>query len=103
MVKIKWTNLALQDLHEIADYISKDSHRYAQLTVKSLYEATTILKTQPKAGRIAPEFKEEPLRELIRGSFRIVYRIVEKNRVDILTIHHSSRILSDSPGQKKIK
>jgi len=33
------------------------------------------------------------LRELIRGSYRIVYRIVDKDRIDILTVHHSARLL----------
>ncbi len=101
MVKINWTNFALQDLNEIADFISKDSVRYAQMTVKHLFESPTLLKTHPKAGRIVPEFKEENLRELIRGSYRIVYRIVDKNRIDILTVHHSARLFKNSPLFKK--
>jgi len=101
MVKINWTNFALQDLNEIADFISKDSVRYAQMTVKYLYESPTLLKTHPKAGRIVPEFKEENLRELIRGSYRIVYRIVDNKRIDILTVHHSARLFKNSPLLKK--
>ena len=101
MVKINWTNFALKDLNEIADFISKDSVRYAQMTVKYLFESPTLLKTHPKAGRIVPEFKEENLRELIRGSYRIVYRIVDKNRIDILTVHHSARLFKNSPLFKK--
>ena len=101
MVKIKWTNFALQDLEEIGDFISKDSIRYAQMTVKYLFESPSILKTHPKAGRIVPEFKEDNLRELIRGSYRIVYRIVDKNRIDILTVHHSARLFKNSPLFKK--
>jgi addiction module RelE/StbE family toxin len=101
MVKINWTNFALQDLNEIADFISKDSVRYAQMTVKYLFESPTLLKTHPKAGRIVPEFKEENLRELIGGSYRIVYRIVDKNRIDILTVHHSARLFKNSPLFKK--
>jgi toxin ParE1/3/4 len=101
MVKINWTNFALQDLNEIADFISKDSVRYAQMTVKYLFESPTPLKTHPKAERIVPEFKEENFRELIRGSYRIVYRIVDKNRIDILTVHHSARLFKNSPLFKK--
>jgi toxin ParE1/3/4 len=101
MVKINWTNFALQDLLEIAEFISKDSHRYAQMTVKYLFESPSILKTHPKAGRIVPEFNDEHLRELIRGSYRLVYRIVDKNRIDILTIHHSARLIKNSPIFKK--
>lgn len=101
MVKIKWTNFALQDLDEIGEFISKDSARFAQMTVKFLFESTSLLKTHPKAGRIIPEFREENLRELIRGSYRIVYRIVDKNRIDILTVHHSARLFKNSPLFKK--
>lgn len=101
MVKIKWTNLALQDLNEIAEFISNDSVRYAQMTVKYLFESTSILKSQPKAGRVVPEFNEENLRELVRGSYRIVYRIVDKGRIDMLTVHHSSRLFKNSPLFKK--
>ena len=97
MVKINWTNFALQDLNEIAEFISKDSLRYAQMTAKYLFESPSMLKTHPKAGRIVPEFNEENLRELIRGSYRIVYRVVDKNRIDILTVHHSSRLIKNSP------
>ena len=101
MVKINWTNFALQDLNEIAEFISKDSVRYAQMTVKYLFESPSLLKTHPKAGRVVPEFKEENLRELVRGSYRIVYRIVDKNRIDILTVHHSARLFKNSPIFKK--
>ena len=29
MAKIKWTNLALDDLRAIHDYVAQDSHKYA--------------------------------------------------------------------------
>ena len=98
MVKINWTNLAIQDLEDIADYVSKDSIRYAELTLQRLFEAVDILLTHPKAGRIVPEFNKEELRELIRGNYRIVYRILNRSRIDILTVHHSARLLSNSPS-----
>ena len=97
MVKINWTDLALQDLDDIGDYISKDSIRYAEVTVQYLFDSVNILISHPKSGRVVPEFNEEDLRELIRGSYRIVYRIINKSRIDILTVHNTSRLLSNSP------
>jgi toxin ParE1/3/4 len=97
MVKINWTDLALQDLNDIGDYISKDSIRYAEVTVQYLFDSVDILISHPKSGRVVPEFNEEDLRELIRGSYRIVYRIINKSRIDILTVHNTSRLLSNSP------
>jgi addiction module RelE/StbE family toxin len=93
MVKIVWTEQAIQDLTEIGDYIANDSERYAREIVQSLFESVLLLKSHPKAGRIVPEYGLTYLRELIRGSYREVYRIVDKFRIDILTVHHSARLL----------
>jgi len=93
MVKIVWTDQAIQDLNDIGEFIAKDSERYAREVIKTLFESTIIIESHPKAGRIVPEYNIDYLRELIRGSYRIVYRIVDKFRIDILTIHHSARQL----------
>lgn len=93
MVKIVWTDQAIQDLTDIGEYIAKDSERYAREVVESLFESVQILKSHPKAGRIVPEYRLAYLRELIRGNYRVVYRIVDKIRIDIVTVHHSARLL----------
>ena len=91
MVKIVWTRQSADELKDIFDYIAKDSRRYAENQVKRIKEKTQVLKTQPESGRIVPELEIEQIRELIEGAYRIVYRLIEKSRVEILTIHHSSR------------
>lgn len=73
MVKVIWTYQAIHDLDNIGEYIAKDSPRYASLTVERLFHSTDILKTQPKLGRIVPEFNEDTIRELIYKSYRLVY------------------------------
>jgi len=93
MVKIVWTDQAIQDLSDIGEYIANDSERYAQELVQSLFESVHLLKSHSKAGRIVPEYRLTYLRELIRGSYRVVYKIVDKSRIDILTVHHSARLL----------
>ena len=55
---------------------------------------TDILKKHIYIGRIVPEINREYIRELIEGNYRIIYKIVSKQQIDILTIHHSSRDLS---------
>ncbi len=94
MVRINWTFQAKDDLRDIAEYISKDSKRYAKLQVTRLKTRTRILKTQTRSGKIVPEINQENIRELIEGSYRIIYKIVEDNQIDILTIHHSARDLT---------
>jgi addiction module RelE/StbE family toxin len=94
MVQINWTIQAKDDLKAIAEYISKDSKQYAKLQVIRLKNRTSILKTQIRAGKIVTEISRENIRELIEGSYRIIYKIVEDNQIDILTIHHSARDLA---------
>jgi toxin ParE1/3/4 len=99
MVRINWTFQAKDDLKDIAEYISKDSKRYAKLQITRLKTRTRILKTQTRSGKIVSEINRENIRELIEGSYRIIYKIVEDNQIDILTIHHSARDLT----RRKIK
>lgn len=94
MVEVNWTARALNDMENIAKYISKDSIKYAKLTIRTLFFATDILVKTPRIGRVVPEFKNTLIRELIRGNYRIVYKIVSTKKIDILTVHHSSRHLS---------
>jgi toxin ParE1/3/4 len=93
MVRINWTFQAKDDLKAIAEYISKDSKRYAKLQVVRLKNRTRILKTQVHSGKIVNEINKENIRELIEENYRIIYKIVKNNRIDILTIHHSARDL----------
>jgi toxin ParE1/3/4 len=91
MVQIKWTFQAKDYLKSIADYIRLDSIKYAQLQISRIRSRTQILKTQPNAGRLVPEFENPKIRELIEGSYRVVYKVVSKEQIDILTIHHTAR------------
>jgi addiction module RelE/StbE family toxin len=94
MVKLIWTDQAINDLGDIGDYIAENSEKYAKLTIKKLFERTDILKSFPQAGRIVPEKNEEYLRELIEGNYRIIYEIVSANQINILAVYHSARNLN---------
>ncbi len=52
MVKIRWTELSVDDLKSIRDYIAQDSVRYATITINRIYDRAQILSNQPLAGRI---------------------------------------------------
>jgi addiction module RelE/StbE family toxin len=93
MVKLIWTDQAINDLSDIGDYIAENSEKYATLTVKKLFERPEILKTFPQAGRIVPEKNERGLRELTEGNYRIIYEIVSADQINILAVYHSARDL----------
>jgi toxin ParE1/3/4 len=94
MVRISWTDQALNDIDNIANFIEKDSLKYAKIQVNRFFEKVKVLKTHPHAGRIIPEINRENFRELIQGNYRIIYQIVSATQINILTIHHSRKILT---------
>lgn len=96
MVKVEWTESAIIDLDEIGEYISQDSGRYAELTVQSLFESTDILESNPLAGPMVPELQNESIRQLLRGSFRLIYHIVHEELIEVLTVHRTSRLISNT-------
>ncbi len=99
MVRINWTKQAVSDLKSIAEYISKDSKFYAKREVLKIRNATSILKTFPLSGKIITEITKSNFREIIQSNYRIIYKIVSTQRIDIITIHHASRSL---PKRKDI-
>ena len=52
------------------------------------------LSKEEEASKVVEEIKREEIRELIEGNYRIIYRVVKEDRVDILTINHSARDLT---------
>lgn len=93
MVQINWTLQAKNDLKDIAEYISKDSIVYAKRQVFKIRLKTDILKYPNYTWRNVPEIQDENIREILEGNYRIIYKVVSKTRIDILTIHHAARDL----------
>jgi toxin ParE1/3/4 len=92
MVTIGWSEIALDDLREIHEYISKDSRLYADRYIDKLFNRVDLLETHPKSGRVVPEYNIETIRELIEGNYRIVYKVTADS-VSILRVHHAARLL----------
>ena len=93
MVRINWTLQAKDDLKSIAEYISRDSKKYAKLQVLRIKYRTRILKSQINIGKVVFEIGKQNIREIIEGRYRIIYKIVSQEQIDILTVHHSARDL----------
>lgn len=92
MVIIEFTPKAVDDIEGTAIYISQTSEKYAQIFVETIFSEVTYLSKYPLIGRFVPEFEEDTtLRELIRPPYRIVYRIVNLARIDIIRVLRSSQ------------
>jgi plasmid stabilization system protein ParE len=55
MVRINWTIHAKNDLQNVAEYISKDSKKYAKLQISRIITRTKILKSQVYSGKVVDE------------------------------------------------
>ncbi len=92
MIRIVWTDQAIEDLEAIHDFAGQTFPEYGRLTAAKIVEAVEQLERFPKSGRIVPEFQNANHREIVRPPFRIMYRLRE-NTVELITIHHSSRLM----------
>ena len=91
MGKVIWSPSAYNDVDLIAEFIARDSVDRASMFVSQLIEKTEILIMHPKAGRVIPEMNDVNKRELIYGSYRIMYRLINKNEVRITGVIHTAR------------
>lgn len=62
MVKIVWTDIAIEDLKTIHDYIVQDSKLYADRLISKLISRVDQLENFPISGRIVPELGNENIR-----------------------------------------
>ncbi|MBE5821233.1 MAG: type II toxin-antitoxin system RelE/ParE family toxin [Clostridiales bacterium] len=75
---------------DIFNYISKDSIRYANETIKNLYIKINFLKEFPYIGRYVPEQTGKQFKELLYKNYRILYSI-SKDIILIYSIIHNKK------------
>lgn len=102
MVEVVWSSQSLNDINEIAEYISKDSFQYAEEQVKQIFQKAKRLEQQPLIGRMTPELKIFSIRQILCGHYRIIYEIVSHKKIAVITVYHQSRLLKNNPAIKKI-
>ena len=95
-MKVVWSNPAADDLEAIWNHVADDSPAAARRLVARLLEAVEPLETFPRMGRTVPEDESASARELIVGSYRVLYQ-VGSERVEILAVVHGSQRSHDRP------
>jgi len=89
---IIWTQSAWNDLEAAADYISKDSPRYAASFVREVRDAARSLNTLAFRGQVVPEFDDTNIRELFLKSYRLICQVTAQH-IYILGLIHGARDL----------
>lgn len=94
MACIIWTEPALRDLDEIADYISLDKPAAASRFVQRVFERIEQLADHPKSGSVPLELKGTPYRQLVVPPIRIFYR-VQDAEVYIVSVMRGERLFQN--------
>src|SRR5438105_3546756 len=101
MVEVSWTTQAIEDINNIAEFIAKGSEDFAAIQTQRFFDRAEILETQPFIGRVVSEQSDKSIRELILGNYRIIYKVLDKSHIDIITIHHAARAIRNNPVFKR--
>ena len=92
MAQIVWTEPALIDLDEIAEYVALDKPGAAKKLVRKVFTSVKRLKRFPESDKIPPELKGTEHREISVGPCQIFYRI-DSSKIFILYVMRSERVL----------
>lgn len=84
MAKIVWTEPALDQLDDIAEYIAVDKPDAARELVARVFKKVDRLEQFPNSGREPPELPDSIYREVVCNPCRVFYRCDGNN---VLTLH----------------
>ena len=87
MAEVIWTDPALDQLEEIAEYIALDKPGAASSLVKTIFSSVERLEQFPESGHVPPELPDSIYRDLYVRPCRIFYR----NEDDVVVIVHVMR------------
>lgn len=99
MARLGWSVGSQQDLVEIGDFIARDSALYATGMVDRMIAAAEGLESNPRLGRVVPEYSRDDLRELIVESYRLVY-LIRGAAIIIVRVIHGARDVRSALGPR---
>jgi len=92
MAEVIWTIKAVEQVEQIGSFIEKDSPFQARRVVQLIVSETRRLQEHPKIGKMIPEVEQDQYRELRVFSYRILYKILDENRIAIVGVVHGCRL-----------
>ena len=89
-MKVHWTDTAQEHLDAIYRFIAQNSPEYALCMVDRLTRRSQQIADFPASGRKVPEYDLEQIREMLEGSYRIIYHI-KHDQIDVIAVLHTAR------------
>ncbi|WP_029862988.1 type II toxin-antitoxin system RelE/ParE family toxin [Vibrio parahaemolyticus] len=87
-----WTEPALSDLNDIAEYIALENIVAAKQLVQTIFSKVERLQTFPESGRIPPELEHLSYRKVVVNPCRVFYK-QDGDKVFILFVMRAERDL----------
>jgi len=75
--------------------VGERSPQYAATLARRIVALIESIPQHPRQGRMVPEYGQASLRERIFHNYRIVYRLLQDDVVEVVTIVHGARMLPD--------
>jgi len=90
--RVVFTEVAVEDLEGVSDYIFQDDPEAARRVCRGLYDLALSLGDNPFMGRMTPEYGDPTIRDIVRGKYRIVYVVSDANdTIQIIRFWHGAR------------
>ena len=92
MAEIVWSEPALNDLDDVAEYIALHNTKAAKILVQKIFNKVERLALFPESGKVPVELENFNFRELVLPPCRIFYKL-ENNKIYILHVMRQERDL----------
>ncbi len=90
-MKIIWSPSAVDQVRDIASYIALDKPSVAVEWAEKIFNSVEILYDYPESGRVVSELNRKEIRELVQGSYRVIYKIKSKEKEILVLVVKSYR------------
>ncbi len=91
-MKITWSPLAIDQARDIASYIALDKSRAAEEWIDDIFSSVEQLIEFPYSGQIVPEISRGEIRELIQGSYRVIYKVQDTKILVLLVKNYRQKL-----------
>lgn len=94
-MEVIWTREALERLEDIQYYLAvqENAPQAALASLEKIFAREAQIRELPLSGRMVADYELFNLREVLEGSYRIIYAI-QSDRILVVSVVHQSRLLS---------
>ncbi len=85
-----WSPSARGDLRSIVAYIANDNPQAALAIGQRIINSSKQIERFQESARMVPEFRDDSIRELIVGKYRVIFR-VHQDRIEVVRVWHAAR------------